>query len=434
MKEPLKIVLVGAGSRSFAPGVIHDLVLETELSGRFDVELALVDLDPARLEQMLLYGRNCAAFKKSPVRFSATTDRVAALRDAAFVIVSVAVNRMALWEQDYRVGIACGIEHIYGENGGPGAIFHALRNYQLILPLCRDIERIAPQAVVFNFTNPESRILSAILTLTKLKAYGLCHGFYGFYQTVEKILGRPVAELDVRTAGMNHFFTYYRIAERATGRDLIPEFVAGFRRREDEFDGVTRYLFDRFGVVGYPHGTHTGEYVAGAVELEGGGWSRGIESRPVPRNEVAEVNEYLEYIENRRPVDDKQLTSSGELAIPMIGDLMLKREAFRPAVNVLNDRLYIPNLAADGCIEVPARVRDGEIMPETVPPLAEGFAAQIRLQHSIQKLLLEAYVGRSRELLLQAILLDPVVKSPRSAELYLKRMFELQAEYLPEFR
>ena len=46
MKNPLKIVLVGAGSRSFAPGVIHDLVLETELGGRFDVELALVDLDP----------------------------------------------------------------------------------------------------------------------------------------------------------------------------------------------------------------------------------------------------------------------------------------------------------------------------------------------------------------------------------------------------
>ena len=40
-------------------------------------------------------------------------------------------------------------------------------------------------------------------------------------------------------------------------------------------------------------------YVAGAVELEGGGWSRGIESRPVPRSEVAEVDESLEYIENR---------------------------------------------------------------------------------------------------------------------------------------
>ena len=433
MKNFIKIVLIGAGSRSFATSVIHDLMFETDLTNALQLEVVLVDIDGEKLQKMLRYAQNCAAYCKVPVKFSATTDRNAALVNANFVIVSVAINRMALWEQDFRVGIACSLSHIYGENGGPGALFHALRNYELILPICRDIEKICPDALMFNFTNPEARILTAILTLTKVSAYGLCHGFHAFFRLVEKLLVRPLSELDVRTAGMNHFFTFYRIAERATGRDLIPDFISQFQIRIDEFDDTTRYLFERFGVIGYPHGTHTGEYVAGADELEGRGWSRGIEFKTLSKMDTAEDDGFTEYIENRRPLDERFVHPSGELAVPIIGDLILQRTNHRAAINILNTELFIPNLAPDGCVEVPATVMDGKIIPETVPPLSEGFAAQIRLQHSIQKLLLQSYVEKSRELLLQALLLDPVVKSPRNAEKFINRMFELQADYLPEY-
>jgi alpha-galactosidase len=65
--------------------------------------------------------------------------------------------------------------------------------------------------------------------------------------------------------------------------------------------------------------------------------------------------------------------------------------------------------------------------------LPEGLAAFCNLQIAIQKLLVEAYREKSKRLLLQALLLDPVVDSAPRAEQLLDYMLTLQKDYLPEF-
>ena len=176
MKTQRKIVVIGAGSKEFSRGLIHDLVLDTTLSQAVHLEVVLVDIHPQRLQTILDYARRCVEATGSSVKFTATTDREKALPDADFVLLSVAIGRMDLWEQDFRIPLSFGFRHVYGENGGPGAIFHALRNYKLIFPILQDIERLCPEAYLLNFTNPEARILKAILTLTNIRAIGLCHG------------------------------------------------------------------------------------------------------------------------------------------------------------------------------------------------------------------------------------------------------------------
>jgi alpha-galactosidase len=104
------------------------------------------------------------------------------------------------------------------------------------------------------------------------------------------------------------------------------------------------------------------------------------------------------------------------------------------AVNVLNTEGYIENLPRTAVIEIPA-IADGEgLHPIKVGPLPEGPAAYIRTQLSIQRLITEAYQTKSRNLLLQALLLDPVVNSVVEAEKLLKEMLELQKVYLPDFK
>ena len=73
------------------------------------------------------------------------------------------------------------------------------------------------------------------------------------------------------------------------------------------------------------------------------------------------------------------------------------------------------------------------IHPQRVGALPEPFAAYIRTQFSIIELVTEAYRTRSRKLLLQALLLDPLVNSITSAERMLDEMLELQREFLPVF-
>jgi alpha-galactosidase len=456
MKKGLRIVLVGAGSREFARSVVHDLVLERELHEAVDLDVQLVDIDRDSLELMHGYARRCADAAGARIAFHATTERERALEGADFVLISIAVKRMELWEQDFRVPLAFGSPHIYGENGGPGAAFHALRNLSIIMPICRDIERLCPRAWVLNFTNPEARILTAILTLTRLRALGLCHGFHSFQELAARVLQRPLETLDVRTAGMNHFYTFYRITERSSGADLIPE----FSRRVDADAGLlqplVRYLWKTFGMLGYGSDHHIGEYVRFADEFAGRLWKFGIEHRKVHpaeqgvdgrvvfeawRNKV-DVETYRaegisaaerDALSGKTPLRGEDIRPSGELAIPVIADIALDRKRLREAVNLLNTDGFIENLDREGCIEVPAMVDGRGVHPDRVGRLPEGFAALVRQQQSIQRLVVKAFAEKSRKILLQALLMDPA--SPPGAtqtERMMDTLLELQAAYLPE--
>jgi len=454
-QKAAKIVLIGAGSKEFSRRLIHDLVLDTELTHAVNINVVLVDINPTAVQTILGYAQRCVKVTKAPITFSATTKREEALVGADFVLMSVAIGRMELWEQDFRVPLAFGLKHIYGENGGPGALFHALRNYTLIFPILHDIERLCPQAYLLNFTNPEARILTAILKLTNIRAIGLCHGFYSFHNFASRLLGRPRAELDIRTAGMNHFYTFYRIADKVNGEDLIPEFEHKVNENLDLLEPCVRFQWERFGVLGYGSDSHVGEYIGYAHEFAGMRWEFGIESRKVLQTDdlitswtafrawqqKLDIGSFLnsdigqtddDYLYGRRMPDENVLQPSGELAVPVIGDIVLDRQKWRESVNVLNADGYIANLAHDACIEVPATVDAEGVHPEYLGNLPEGFAAQIRLQHSIQKLLVEAYRQKSKKLLLQALLLDPVVDSAINAQKFLDYMLELQSDYLPE--
>lgn len=457
MGKPLRIVLIGAGSREFARGLIHDLILEKELLDARDVEMALVDVDATNLEAMRAYAVHAATACGARISFKATTERREALAGADFVLIAVATKRMELWEQDFRVPLAFGIPHVYGENGGPGAMFHALRNITTIMPICRDIEELCPRAWVINFTNPEARVLTAILTLTKVRAIGLCHGFYSFRKLAIAVLGRPEEELDIRTAGINHFYTYYRIAERTSGTDLIPEFERRLAADPSRLPPLARYLWEKFGALGYCSDHHIGEYLGFAHEILGNLWTFGIENRVVDPAESGvdgrvvfeawrhklDVQSYFaqgiaekerQALSPSAPMTPEAVRASGELAVPVIADMALDRGRWRAAMNVLNSEGYIENLDRDTAVELPAIVGAEGPRPERVGRLPDGFAALIRQQQSVQRLLVRAYAEGSRKLLLQALLVDPLCAGhARAAESMLDHMLKIQAGYLPTF-
>jgi alpha-galactosidase/6-phospho-beta-glucosidase family protein len=55
-----------------------------------------------------------------------------------------------------------------------------------------------------------------------------------------------------------------------------------------------------------------------------------------------------------------------------------------------------------------------------------------QLQVSIMKLLVEAYRQKSKKLLLQALLIDPIVDSYRRAKDMMEMMLKVEADHLPE--
>ncbi len=398
--------------------------------------LVLVDEDESALDLMTRLARRIRDHAGSDVQIESATDRRQALPGASYVITAVARRRYELWEQDFRVPLAHGFRHVLGENGGPGALFHGLRSLNLIIPICRDIEKLAPDALLLNFTNPEARVLQGILGLSAVRAAGLCHGVFGAEGAIRRYLEAGPEDLEIVSAGMNHFYCIQKVIDKRTGEDRTQEAVdkaladEGMRKSSPLF----AKMVEVFGVFTFPSDDHIGEYLAFGAEFSGAKWPYGIESRPVRAKEPprATAPPLEEYADGTRPLDEGILASSGEIAVPVICDIELDRGSRRSAVNVMNSEGYIENLPRDVVVEVPATVDAGGIHPLPVGAIPETYAAYMRTQFSINKLVVEAYRTGSKRLLLQALLLDPCVNSITAAEAMLDEMLDLQKDFLPE--
>lgn len=428
-KDKVKIVLIGAGSASFGRGTLADIMSCEDLKN-YDCTVSLVDIDEPALNKMAGLAELIQDHYKTSVKIEKTTDRVEALPGADYVITSVTQKRYELWEQDFRVPLAYGFRNILGENGGPGALFHAMRNYGIILPICRDIEKLCPDALVLNFTNPESRILMAMCHLTEVNAVGLCHGVLQARRHAAQIIGKDLDDLKITTGGLNHFFWILKIEDASTGEDLYPLLR---EKAKDSCPPLSQKMLEIFDYYIFPSDDHVGEYVSFAHEYTGLLWHYGREFKKIPKTESPSADWRDEYLSGKRPVDDNLVRPGGEIAIDIIADILGDKDGWEPSVNVLNTGKYIENLPTDAVVEVPAVVNATGVHPVHVGPLSEALAAFCRTQVSIQLLLIEAYRDHSKKLLLQALLLDPVVDSIQRAEEMLDHMLELQKDYLPEF-
>jgi alpha-galactosidase len=136
-----RIVLIGAGSAQFGYGTIGDVLQSQVLEGS---HIVLHDINPNTLAAVEKTGRAFIEEHKLPFTISASTNRAEAFTGADFLIISIEVgNRFDLWEQDWRIPQQYGVRQVYGENGGPGGLFHSLRIIPPILEICADIMKIA---------------------------------------------------------------------------------------------------------------------------------------------------------------------------------------------------------------------------------------------------------------------------------------------------
>jgi alpha-galactosidase len=103
------------------------------------------------------------------------------------------------------------------------------------------------------------------------------------------------------------------------------------------------------------------------------------------------------------------------------------------SLNIPNDG-YISNMRQRANVEIPAIVGADHIYGLRMGALPEAIAAMMELQLRIMDLAVEAAVSGSRQTALEALMIDPVVPNPRTAQAVLDEMLMVQADLLPQFR
>ena len=263
----MKIVIIGAGSTVFTPGLIADLTGSTLFA---DATVALVDINARSAETMARYAERVARERGVGLRVEYATDRREVLSGADFVTVTIAVGGARAWERDVRIPEAHGVYQTVGDSVGPGGVFRALRHVPELVAIARDMEELCPDAWLFNYTNPLTALVRAVHKTSPIKCAGLCHGVLHTREAIAHDLGLAPAELSLTAAGLNHLAWVLDL--RHDGAGCLPPVpgpgsrVGWSHRRHhptipyEGFQEVSARLMEMYGYYPSPGDRHVAEF------------------------------------------------------------------------------------------------------------------------------------------------------------------------------
>ena len=191
-------VIGGAGVR--APRLIPSLVKRAARLGLSEV--CLMDVDA---EKLTLIGGLCQTLAQrynAPFRLTLTTDARSAISGAAHIITTLRPAFEAGRVLDERIALRLGV--LGQETTGAGGFAMAMRSIPVILNYCRMAEELAPEAYIYNFTNPAGLVAQGLHDAGVRRVMGICDSANGAQHAVSTHLGVPLKRVRHEVFGLNH--------------------------------------------------------------------------------------------------------------------------------------------------------------------------------------------------------------------------------------
>jgi alpha-galactosidase len=452
MKE--KYVLIGAGSAMFTRGMVADIIRRGKAA-----ELALVDIDPKALVVAKGLAQKMLAAKNTPLTLTASTERRDVLPGATAVICTIGVGGRRAWEQDVLIPRKYGIYQPVGDSVLPGGTSRALRMIPAMVEIARDVLKLAPEALFFNYGNPMAPVCRGVRKATGANLVGLCHGVNHVSHFLAETLGAEAADFSYRAVGMNHFTWFTSV--QVKGEDAMPRLKEIAREKLAQGLESTK-LGTRFAEAGD---------VGGGGDLSPFSWQLLLLFGGYPACQDRHVMEFFphlfagkgSYYGKTPGVDAYSFEATiangdrvyAEMAKTATARGPLPKGYFRhfggeheQVIEIVENtrtgtpKLYstnlpntgqVPNLPKEAIVESPAVTTTEGLRPLTQPPLSAAMAGALATRFAWAETVVEAALEGSREKFVQALLLDGAVTSVEMAEKLAGEMLEAQGQYLPQF-
>ena len=432
----MKITIIGAGSDEFTTELVTDFLATPVLeSGTF----ALVDIDPERLETAHKMVEWLVAKSAQDWQIEATTDRTKVLAGSDYVINTIEVAGLANVRHDYDIPLKYGVDQCIGDTIGPGGLFKSLRTLPAWLEILADVERLAPKALVMNYTNPMSLTVLTGLRASKLDIVGLCHSVQSTLSDLSDYLAIPVSEISYKAAGINHL-SWFTMLEK-DGENLYPVLNDLIKNPEIYNKDPVRFeMMKHLGAFVTESSGHTSEYTAyfrKRPELVKKYMRSGYlgESGFYANNWPTWRNESSQNLAAILAGKEEHDFERGKEFASYIIEAMITNE---PAViygNVLNTGL-IDNLPQNGVVEVACLVDKKGIQPTHFGALPSHLASLDHQHMMFHDLVATAVIEKDREAALHALMIDPLTAAVLSLE-EIRNLFDeminAQRDFLAEF-
>jgi len=406
-----------------------------------DSQFELVDIDSKRLDYAKEIAERIVKEGNFPTKIHVTMDRKEALKGADYVVIMILVGGIDVISKDINIPLKYGVDQCIGDTLGPGGVFRALRTIPVIVDICKDIEKLCPEALVINYTNPMAMLCWAMEEATNVKYVGLCHSVQGTAMELANYIGAPYEEVSYWVAGINHQAWFLEF--KWNGKDAYPLLRKRITNLQLYNKDTTRFeMLKHLGYFVTESSGHNSEYSPWFRKRKdllkkytsGGGWNGGTgyilqlygKDREHYEEEIERVASGKEAINLKR---------SGEYGSYII-NAMETGEIVRINGNVCN-RGLITNLPEGCCVEVPCYVDKHGINPCFVGDLPPQLAALNKMNISVQEMAVKAALTKDKEMAYYAIAYDPLtaaVLSLGEIKDMVNEMFEAEKTVLPQFK
>jgi alpha-galactosidase len=390
-----------------------------------------MDISQENLDPVAAFANKLVRQQGFNTKIESTTSRREALTGADYVFVTISVGGPKWTHADSKIAAKYGVNEGVGDTLGPGGVFYAARHVPPILDICRDMEKICPDAWLMNYTNPMAIISWAINDYTKVKHVGLCHSVQGTSAELAKYMDIPKDELSYWVAGINHMAWFLKL--KWHGKDVYP-----LLREKLHWAGpdvVRAEIFKAFGYFNTESSVHMSEYTPyfrKRPELfEQFKLKYLFDDAWITRRDTEDA-EFFQLIKS----DEKfPLSHSGEYGSIIINSMETGKSS-RINANVTN-RGFITNLPEGCCVEVPCLVDKEGIHPCYVGDLPPQCAALNRTNINVQEMAVRGIVEKDKTKIFQSILLDPLtgaVLTIDETRRMVDEIFKAEKEYLKGYK
>jgi alpha-galactosidase len=455
-----RITIVGGGSYHWAPRLLADFANTPSL---IDAEVVLHDLDTERMKRMEELGNEIARRRAIPMQVRAEADRRAAFRDVEYVITAFSVGGFDSMQHDIEIPTRFGIRQPIGDSVGPGGVLRALRSVPVLLDIARDLESVAPDAWLINVTNPLTALCRSVTRETNVKTVGLCNEWVGCSWMLSLLFDSGMDELDPILGGVNHFplATALRVKDDdgfARLRELLADpdraatekiwmdpppashwekvTPADYWTKADVIanNRVRLECFARFGVLPGSGDHHAVEFMPGFVHPTNAYGEEWRVHHYGMAGHRKDAEDDVVFYEEMRDASDVTRMPSGELVAKLLHGLVTGDAQHLP-VNLPNAG-NVDNLAEGAVVEIMGiadstgvRGRDNT----AVPGIMGEYLRRINL---VQEWTVEAALTGNRELVLEAMLADPLGAqlAYENVVAMTEEMLDATARWLPQFQ
>jgi len=435
-----RITFIGAGSFGFTRTLVRDILTFPLLR---DSTLVLMDINAERLKYITKAVQMIVDRGNYPAKVVSTTDRREALKGADAVLCTILSGGVDVWRHDIEIPKKYGVDTNIGDTRGPSGIFRALRTIPVMLDICRDIERVCPNAILLNYTNPMAMLCHAMQRATNVKVSGLCHSVQGSAEMLAGWVGVPYEDVDYVCAGINHQAWYLEF--KTKGRDLYPALrkaVTGNKKIYNE-EIVRNEMFLHLGYYVTESSGHNSEYnwwfrkrpdLIEKYCTHGTGWNPGKYAY-ILQEYVAQRKSWKKKIQAWLKRGKVDLARGKEYAASII-NAYLGGDMFKFNGNVPNTGL-ITNLPEGACVEVPVVANRRGFNPIHVGALPPQCATLNKVSVDIEMMTVEAVLSGDPSLVYYACAYDPLtaaVLSLAETKKMVREMLAKNRRLLPYFK